>query len=551
MSLVEVLIVLAILTLGLVAAATKLQTSTSTAADNVGSRIVSLTAASATAPDSASEAAPSADSGSDSGHDADVPKPQAKKKSGWSKFVDFLKKAGNFIINNLTPIGDIKTLLDPHASALDKALAGASLFASVIPVPGVGPAVKGATKAAGLAAKAGRGAKGAEHAVEAAKDAKRGGEAVRGAERGGEAPEGAAKRSRPDEEPDCAEGVCRLGPGKNCFAAGTLVFTEQGDRPIESIAQGDRVWSRDPLSGGLALKTVLQTFAHDSYVIDLVTADASHSEHLTVTPNHPFWVEGAGWVEAVSLGETAQLWTPVGALTAHAAASWGERTKVYNLEVADSHTYFVGALHAWVHNQGGSPCPDPKALPDDLEALLADAPKGDASKPLRAGETVSYKESTAAGRGTKGDGLTGDHIPSNASNIQRAQQARYDAEEERLGRALTQQERAKLALTSAEKSQINRNFPTHVKPEDFHTKVSDTYGGRNNAAKIAADAKDPGGAMARTYANELKHLDQTGKLDREQLGGYIQNYKEVLDKLDLPRDPRVEKVLQDYAGKLP
>ena len=161
--------------------------------------------------------------------------------------------------------------------------------------------------------------------------------------------------STPDTDQDCPDGVCQV-PG-SCFAAGTLVFTEHGDRPIESIAPGDRVWSRDPSTGLLALRRVLATFVNESYVIDVELASATGREHLTVTPNHPFWVEGKGWVAAGELGEGAPLLAAGVSLVGHARVAWSGSTRVYNFEVEHDHTYFVGQSHAWVHNRGPDDCP--------------------------------------------------------------------------------------------------------------------------------------------------------------------------------------------------
>src|SRR5205807_4821459 len=53
-------------------------------------------------------------------------------------------------------------------------------------------------------------------------------------------------------------GVCS-GPGQ-CFAKGTLVATESGLVPIETIREGDSIWSRDEATGDLALRPVLRRY---------------------------------------------------------------------------------------------------------------------------------------------------------------------------------------------------------------------------------------------------------------------------------------------------
>jgi Flp pilus assembly pilin Flp len=151
---------------------------------------------------------------------------------------------------------------------------------------------------------------------------------------------------------DCQGGVCTW-PGQ-CFAAGTLVHTEDGDRPIESIGLGERVWSRNETTGLVGLHTVTRLLVtRERYVIDLKLGhDALQSETITVTPNHPFWVEGRGWTAAEELATDA-AWSPEGPLSASSTYGRTDPITVYNLEVEGDHTYFIGRSHALVHNAGG------------------------------------------------------------------------------------------------------------------------------------------------------------------------------------------------------
>ena len=84
------------------------------------------------------------------------------------------------------------------------------------------------------------------------------------------------------------------------------------------------------------------------------------STSIRVTPNHPFFVDGRGWVQASELGPaTDGLATASGdRVDIGAARSLSEGATVYNLEVAHFHTYFVGHVHAWVHNQTTACCPE-------------------------------------------------------------------------------------------------------------------------------------------------------------------------------------------------
>lgn len=72
----------------------------------------------------------------------------------------------------------------------------------------------------------------------------------------------------------------------HCFPAGTLVRTEHGERPIEQIKIGDRVWTR----GGLCT-VVSSAPTREAPMQTLVCSDGSE---LTGTEDHPFPVERDG-----------------------------------------------------------------------------------------------------------------------------------------------------------------------------------------------------------------------------------------------------------------
>jgi len=155
---------------------------------------------------------------------------------------------------------------------------------------------------------------------------------------------------------DCGD-ICII-PGQ-CFAAGTLVATETGDRPIESVQIGERVWSRSQVTKTIELHPVTRLFVHQSFVIDLqIGPDLLHSETLKVTPNHPFWVQGQGWTRADALATTA-VWSPDGLMAATGRVESSVSTTVYNFEVEGAHTYLVGHAHVLVHNANPPPaqCP--------------------------------------------------------------------------------------------------------------------------------------------------------------------------------------------------
>ncbi|KFE70050.1 polymorphic toxin-type HINT domain-containing protein [Hyalangium minutum] len=172
------------------------------------------------------------------------------------------------------------------------------------------------------------------------------------------------QRGWPDEAPkparaganDCAGGVCQR-PGQ-CFVAGTPVLTQEGLKPIEQIVEGELVWSRNEETGQSDWRPVVRTFVTpDQPVLRLeLTDEAGQRTVLGVTGEHPFWVKDLGWVGASSLLPGQQVASAHGGWLKVGAATWEQaRATVFNFEVEEFHTYFVGDVGAWVHNSCQQP----------------------------------------------------------------------------------------------------------------------------------------------------------------------------------------------------
>lgn len=78
-------------------------------------------------------------------------------------------------------------------------------------------------------------------------------------------------------------------------------------------------------------------------------------ETIETTKEHPFWVEGQGWTKAKFLKAGDQLRDANGnAITIEnvdiVPLPENQYTLVYNLEVADFHTYYVADSYVLVHN---------------------------------------------------------------------------------------------------------------------------------------------------------------------------------------------------------
>jgi hypothetical protein len=138
-----------------------------------------------------------------------------------------------------------------------------------------------------------------------------------------------------------------------CFAAGTLVLTITGLLPIEEVQAGDLVVSLDEETGAWSYERVAQTMVNEAQeVLDLTLEDASGAtETLRTTAEHPFWTAERGWTPAAELSPGDRVFQAPDSWLAVASAVWSrERETVYNFEVENTHTYFVGTLGAWVHN---------------------------------------------------------------------------------------------------------------------------------------------------------------------------------------------------------
>ena len=106
-----------------------------------------------------------------------------------------------------------------------------------------------------------------------------------------------------------AKGKPKPGKGKDkvcplCFAAGTLVHTREGLKPIEEIVAGDKVKSMNTATGEIAYKPVISAHVNkfDSVgTVSLIDEMDGSEMHLSVTANHPFYHATRGWVHADKL----------------------------------------------------------------------------------------------------------------------------------------------------------------------------------------------------------------------------------------------------------
>lgn len=136
-----------------------------------------------------------------------------------------------------------------------------------------------------------------------------------------------------------------------CFTAGTPILMGDGThKDIEKIKDGDLVMSRDEFSGVSSVQRVTQTFESEADATLLLSF--SNGERIETTLEHPFFVDGQGFTSAGKLPLGTGVVRNAGEDAVLIATEIRNRpVKVYNFEVEDTHTYFVGRSSLWVHNR--------------------------------------------------------------------------------------------------------------------------------------------------------------------------------------------------------
>ncbi len=138
-----------------------------------------------------------------------------------------------------------------------------------------------------------------------------------------------------------------------CFVDGTHVQTPYGFEEIQFLTVGDLVLARCEETGEISSRRITKCSTRDSEsVLYVVTqSDIAGTDTVGTTAEHPFWVQGRGWVEARSLSAGNLLISSIGVRTIVLSVRDAQyRTAVFNIEVEALHTYFAGNHGVWVHN---------------------------------------------------------------------------------------------------------------------------------------------------------------------------------------------------------
>jgi RHS repeat-associated protein len=150
-----------------------------------------------------------------------------------------------------------------------------------------------------------------------------------------------------------------------CFVAGTLIAVEKGEKPIENIKEGDRVWSYNEATGTAEVQHVVKLFRKTAKHKVTISIGATIIE---TTLEHPFWQKSKGWTPAKDLKTGDQLFTlgTKEVLVTEVKITEVEFT-VYNFEVSKTHTYYVSGNQVLVHNQ----CYTPSGNAYDVEVQIS------------------------------------------------------------------------------------------------------------------------------------------------------------------------------------
>lgn len=230
-------------------------------------------------------------------------------------------------------------------------------------------------------------------------------------------------------------------PSDNCgdglsFAANTPVATATGEQAIGKLQVGEQVWAYNPQTQKMELKPIQKVWLnHDNDLVDLTLVTTSQDAHggekqskevLHTNEKHPFLTKEKGFIPVSQLKPGMHVlqadgsYGVVGKLVVVPGAQW-----MYNLTVAQDHTYAVGIeqwiVHNCTNNDGGSNLPsdtkpssindifnNPSSVqnmtPQEVAQLAADDgwTQGTLGRGSHEGQGFTFREPNAKGTGWTG-----------------------------------------------------------------------------------------------------------------------------------------------------
>jgi len=122
-------------------------------------------------------------------------------------------------------------------------------------------------------------------------------------------------------------------------------FSEGQFREICYVQPGDLVLARSETTGEHGLKRVVACVSHEGielFKIYYIDARGPVALPILTTDDHAFWVDRSGWTPAGALRPGFKICTHNGFVEVRAARYAGVKTEVFEVEVEDFHSYFVG-----------------------------------------------------------------------------------------------------------------------------------------------------------------------------------------------------------------
>jgi Pretoxin HINT domain len=155
---------------------------------------------------------------------------------------------------------------------------------------------------------------------------------------------------------------------QSCFGSGTLVHTLDGSTEIEKLRAGDLVLTQKPTTGELKYQPILVAYHNPpNSTLRIALGD----ETVVATGIHRFWKAGRGWVMARELKPGDTLRT-LGGLAVVKSVEKEKVQPVFNLQVADGESFFVGEAGVLAHdNSLVHPNPSPFDAVPELEKSAA------------------------------------------------------------------------------------------------------------------------------------------------------------------------------------
>ena len=149
-------------------------------------------------------------------------------------------------------------------------------------------------------------------------------------------------------------------------------------RPIEKLRAGDLVLTQAPQTGELKFQPIVTAYhnpPNETLRIEM------GNETIVATGIHRFWKAGRGWVMARELKPGDALRT-LGGLAVVKSVEKDRVQPVFNLQVADGESFFVGQAAVLAHdNSVVNPTPSPFDVVPELEKSATRSTAADHDRP--------------------------------------------------------------------------------------------------------------------------------------------------------------------------